>query len=205
MLNTLRFLTLFASILVAGLAQATTYRWVDEQGKVHYGDSIPAQQSDLGHQELDKQGRVRKDAPRTRLTPEERRQREAAAAQREAVERREDEQRRRDRALLSSYTSEEEIDLVRDRALELEALNLKGLKIRLNAAAEKLTYANGQIQSYEAKKESPPKTFLQMREEALDDLAHVSQLISQREQATIELRARYESDKARFRELKGAR
>lgn len=188
---------------MAGPAPAATYRWVDEKGKVHYGDAIPPQESDLGHQELDKQGRVRKETPRTRLTPEERKHREALAAQREEAQRREDEQRRRDRALLSSYTSEEEIDLVRDRALELEALNLKGLRTRMNAAAEKLAYANGQIQGFESRKEPPPKTFLQMRDEAQDDLAHVGQLIRQREQATVELRARYESDKVRFRELKG--
>lgn len=204
-MNALRKLLFQLSLLLlAGVAQAATYRWVDEQGKVHYGDAIPQQEYGMGHQELDKQGRVRKEAPRTRLTPEERKRREAAAAEREEAKRRADEQRRHDRSLLSSYTSEEEIDLVRDRALELEALNLKGLKIRLNQAADKLAYANGQIAGHEARKEPVPKTFQQMREEAQADLARVGELIRQREQAVVELKARYEADKLRFRELRGA-
>jgi len=45
-------------LLFASLAQAATYRWLDAQGKVHYGDAMPAQQSGLGHQEWIKQGRV---------------------------------------------------------------------------------------------------------------------------------------------------
>jgi hypothetical protein len=191
--------------LLAGSAGAATYRWVDEQGKVHYGDAIPAQQSDLGHEVLDEQGRVRKEIPRTRLTPEERQRRQDAAARRAEQAQVEDEQRRRDRALLTSYTTAEEIDLARDRALELEDLNLRGLKTRLNAAADKLSYASGQIRSYESRREVPPRTFQQMQDEAQADLAHIGELIRQSQQATEDLKARYLADKIRFKELKGLR
>lgn len=194
--------SLMLAACVATSAAATTYRWVDADGKVHYSDVMPQKQSGMGHVELDKQGRVVKEAPRTRLTPEEVRRREEAAARAEEARRQQEARRRHDLSLLTTYVSEQEIDLARDRALELEALNLKGLKTRLNAAAEKLAYANGQIAGHEKAGREPPRLFAQMREEATEDLARVSLLIGQREKAIEEIKARFAADKARYLELK---
>ena len=133
---------LFASLLIlfSALAQATTYRWLDKDGKVHYGDVMPSQASGLGHQELDKNGRVVRETPRTLLTPEERRQRAEEATTRKEQLRRMEEQQRRDRALLSTFADENEIDLARDRALILEKLNMNGLQSRLDTCAAKLAF-----------------------------------------------------------------
>jgi len=185
-------------------AQSTTYRWVDDQGRVHYGDVIPSKDAGLGNVELDKQGRVKKETPRSRLTPEERRRLEAEQLRRDEARRAEEAQRRRDRALLTTYVSEAEIDLTRDRALDQEEANLKGLRARLNAAAEKLAYANGQLAPYGQGGQGAPRTFTQMRDEAQAELAKLGDLIGQREKAMADIRQRYEADKLRFRELKAA-
>ena len=66
--------------------------------------------------ELDKQGvPVKRTDPA--LTPEQRRAREAEEEQKRAAAKEQEEVARRDRALVSSYTSETEIDLARSRAL----------------------------------------------------------------------------------------
>ena len=184
--------------------QSTTYRWVDDQGRVHYGDVIPNKDAGLGNVELDKQGRVKKENPRSRLTPEERRRMEAEQLRRVEARRAEEAQRRRDRALLTTYVSEAEIDLTRDRALDQEEANLKGLRTRLNAAAEKLAYANGQLATQGKGGQGAPRAFTQMRDEAQAELAKLGDLIGQREKAREEIRQRYEADKLRFRELKAA-
>ena len=197
---------LFASLafLCGGTTHAgTTYRWVDEHGNVQYGDYIPSKDSGLGNVELDKQGRVTKENPRTRFSPEERQRLEDARERRESAKREEEKQRRRDRALLNTYVSEKEIDLTRDRALDIEVANLRGLRTRMNASAEKLAYANGQIAHYAQAGQSAPRTFTQMREEAQMELARLGDLIQKREQAMQDIRAGYEADKLRFRELKG--
>ena len=183
-------------------ADAATYRWVDSSGRVHYTDTIPPQQAGMGHQELDKQGRVVKDVERTRRTAEEQRQAEEARRRAEEQRQRELEQERRDRALLSSYTSEEEIDLVRDRALELEKLQLDSLNAQMNNASEKLNYANGESKKYSAPGQKVPRSILQMQEEAVDELARIGEMLRQRQQNLEEIRAKYEADKIRFRELK---
>lgn len=196
-------LAIFSLLSVAAMpAGAATYRWVDGNGRVHYTDTLPPQQAGMGHQELDKQGRVVKDVERTRRTAEERRQAEEARQRAEAQRQRELEQERRDRALLTSYTSEEEIDLVRDRALELERLQLDSLQAQMNDASEKLTYANGEIRKYSGAGKPVPRSFTQMQEEAQSDLARIGAMLRQRQQNLEEIRAKYESDKLRFRELK---
>ncbi len=197
----MRILATFLLMLSTGLVQAATYRWVDADGKVHYGDVMPSRQSGLGHQELDKQGRVVKDLPRTLLTPEERRRRAEEAEAREDQLQRVEEQQRRDRALLSTYANTGEIDLARDRAMVLENLNLNGLQSRMDTSATKLAFANSQLARYRNARATEPANFLQLREEALAELAQVSELIRQREKSINDLKQRFETDKARFLEL----
>jgi hypothetical protein len=197
----LRTLTTILLLCTVGLAQATTYRWVDAQGRVHYGDVMPAQQSGLGHQELDKQGRVVRETPRTLLTPEERRRRTEEAAAREEHQRRVEEQQRYDRALLSTYADESEIDLARDRALELENLTLKGLQARLDRSAAKLASANGQLARHREARAAEPANLVQMRDEAQAELAQIGESMRQREKIMDGLKQRFEADKARFRVL----
>jgi hypothetical protein len=191
--------------LVAQPVAAATYRWVDSSGKVHYSDTMPPQQAGMGHQELDKQGRVVRDVERTRRTAEEQRRAEEARQAAETARQQKLEQERRDRALLTSYTSVEEIDLVRDRALELEKLQIDSLQAQMTNASEKLTYANGEIRKYSGQGLTTPKSFLQMRDEAQNDLARIGGMLQQRQNNLDEIRAKYEADKQRFRELKGLR
>lgn len=183
--------------LVTLSAGAATYRWVDSDGRVHYSDTMPPQQAGMGHKELDKQGRVLKDVERTRRTAEEQRRAEEARRRAEAERQRALDQDRRDRALLTSYTSEEEIDLVRDRALELEKLQIDSLQAQMGNASEKLTFAHAEL-----KKSPGARSFLQMRDEAQNDLARIGDMLRQRQLNLDQIRTKYEADKLRFRELK---
>ncbi len=197
----MRALIAILLIFTANQALATTYRWVDTEGKVHYGDVMPVKQSGRGHQELDKQGRVVKDMPRTLLTPEERRRNAEEASAREDHSRRVVEQQRRDHALLSTYADENEIDLARDRALELENLALKGLQSRLDSGAAKLSLANGQLARFRAARVTEPANILQMRDEAQAELAQIGEAMRQREKTMNDLTQRFAADKVRFQEL----
>lgn len=182
-----------ASLLLAGAAHAATYRWVDEKGQVHYSDTLPPQHAGKGHKELDTQGRTVREVQRTALTPEERRQQEAMRQKRAEKEAREREQARYDRALLSSYTRESEIDLVRDRAVELEQLQITSLQARLQNATQKSAQKSAQ-----AGKNAAAQTVAANRAE----IAELESQIEQRQRNIEALRVRYEADKARFRELK---
>lgn len=183
-------------------AQAATYRWVDQNGKVQYGDVMPPTQSGQGHSELDKQGRVIKEIQRTRLTPEERQRRAEMAARQAEEQRRQLELRRRDISLLATYASENEIELARNRAIELENLNIRGLQTRMDAAAAKLSTANAQLNRARAAGQRAPATYVQMRNEAQRELAQISEQLRLRNQAIDDIQTRFDDDAKRYRELK---
>ena len=193
-------LVLTSALWMAQSATAATYRYVDENGRVIYSDTMPPQRAGMGHKELDRQGRGVRDVERTALTAEERRRAEAARQQAEAERQRRLDEQRRDKALLSSYTSEAEIDLVRDRALELETLRITSLQTQMNYASEKLANANAGIAK---RPNNPGKVFLQMRDEAQGDLARIGERLSRAQQNLVDIRAKYDADKQRFLELKG--
>jgi hypothetical protein len=201
----LRLLVLFAiSLITLNQAVAATYRWVDQNGKVQYGDVIPPSQAGQGHTELDKQGRVLKEIKRTKLTPEER-QRQAELAARQAEEmRKQEDQRRHDMALLATYTNEKEIDLARNRAIELENLNIRGLQTRMDAAAAKLSYANAYLARYRTAGQAAPASYIQMRDEAQTELAQIGEALRQRNKAIEDIKLRFDEDEKRYMELKAS-
>ena len=58
-MKAVRLTTLLLFCLSAGLASAQEpklYRWVDENGVVHYGDSIPARYAELERQVVNEHG-----------------------------------------------------------------------------------------------------------------------------------------------------
>ncbi len=196
-------LTLLSATLIAvAPAIATTYRWVDKDGKVQYSDVMPSSQAGKGHAELDKYGRVIKEQRRSLMTPLEIEQDRQAVAHQKALKQQQQAQQRRDKSLLSTYTSEKEIALARDRAIELESLNIRGLQTRMDSAAQKLAEANAKLAISRNEGKSASASILQMRDEAQRELAQISESMNLRTKAIENIHKRFEEDEKRFLELK---
>ncbi|GAB4345797.1 MAG: hypothetical protein Kow006_03410 [Gammaproteobacteria bacterium] len=92
------------------------HRWVDEEGRVHFGDVVPPSQAKQGRTELDERGLKVREVERAKTKEEiaeERRQAEIRAVQ-ERIARERAEQ---DRILLDTYSSLEVMEQVRDAKL----------------------------------------------------------------------------------------
>ena len=179
------------------LAQAGMYRWVDSAGRVQYGDTLPATYQKSGASELNKQGQVVK---RTASASE----REVEAtnkAEQAKLKRIADEQARLDRALTSTYTTEAEIDLARDRALAHHKLAIEGAEIRAKAVNANLTELQtraGKIT--QAKRPIPPNLQTQLAQSEKESL-ELKRTVLQNEEAMVKVREKYEADKQRFKVL----
>ncbi len=57
-------------------AGAEVYRWVDDQGKIHYSQSLPAEAAHTEHSTMNKQGAIMQNMPSQREREEERRRAE---------------------------------------------------------------------------------------------------------------------------------
>ena len=203
----MRKLVITAALLVLGstaLAKdAKVYRWVDEDGNVYYGDSVPVEFRDQRKDVLDDTG-VMVDSIEGKKTEE---QLEQERIENERIEARAM-QLRQDRALLATYLSVEEIVMHRDRRVELfqaqsrvTELYLKNLERRL----QKLRDEASRYQPYSQDTSAP------MIDEGLaEDLRKTKDTINRHQRnlkkyATDEQQiiARFDGDIARFKALKG--
>jgi len=114
---------------------ARMYKCVDAAGKVYYSDKV---NPDCGQgTELNRQGVVikKKDPakPGQPAKSEPAKNEPTAAATKAAME-----QERRDRALMATYTTEQEIDAARDRSLAIPAQGTKTVEAKLEKANNQL-------------------------------------------------------------------
>lgn len=184
-------------VLAVPMAEAALYRWVDSNGRVQYSDTLPATYQKSGASELNKQGLVIK-----RTQSESERSAEAARREEEAKSREiQQKQAQIDRALTATYTTEAEIDLARDRALEHHKLAIKSAEARNKAVVANLTEIKQRIASRVKSGRKPPPNLLAEQNQIEQESLELQRLILKNETAMVTVREKYAADKSRFREL----
>jgi chorismate mutase len=201
----MRFLVMLALLASALPAQATMYKWVDAQGKIHYSDTLPPQSLGRGNVELDKQGlAIKRNAGA--LSAEQRQQQAQAQARKTQENVALTERKRRDSALLNTYTSPAEIDLARDRNMEQARLIIKSNDARLTPLRATRAQLVQQIAGITRNQKLPPAHLTQARDANAAEIARLEQLQAQKNKEMDETRAKFDADKARYIELmQGAR
>jgi hypothetical protein len=186
-------------ILLAPPVRATTYKWVDDQGVVHYTDKMPPEAVNKGNIELNKQGvPIKKTDPA--LTPEQRRAREAEEERaRQAAKAREDIERK-DRALLQTYTTESEIDLARSRALG----TIEGQVKSAQAYSAQLTKRKQELEARKAAggDKAAPQAVERELANVDAELAKQADLLAGKKKEVDVVNARYDNDKLRWQQLR---
>ena len=186
-----------ALLLAAGAAHAGMYRWVDSNGRVQYSDTPPVTFNQSGGAEMNKQGQVVK---RTQSEAERRAEAERLAEQKK-VEQAQQKQAQLDRALLATYTSEAEIDLARDRALENHKLVVTGAETRAKAVDANVAELRGRIAGLQrAGKTVNPNLNAQLAQ-AVRESEELKRTIQSTQAAMVQVREKYAADKLRFREI----
>lgn len=190
---------LLAVLLTAGIAHAGLYRWVDGSGRVHYSDTLPSTYQKSGAAEMSKQGSVIR---RTQSEAERKAEAEQTAEQLR-IDQEQQKQTQLDRALTQTYTTGAEIDLARDRALEHHKLAIKGAEIRAKAVDANLAELNTRVANITKAGRPVPPNLKGQVDQAANERLELKRAILNNEEAMVKVREKYESDKARFRELTG--
>jgi hypothetical protein len=188
-------------LVLANHARGALYKWVDEHGEVHYTDKMPPEAVNKGNVELNKQAvPIKKTDPA--LTPEQLKAKAAEEERQRVLSKQQEEVARRDRALLASYTSENEIDLARTRALQTidnvmqsaQAYSVQLAK-RKEALVAKKTAAGDRAAAN-----------LDRELEMLNgEIERQADLVAQKKREAATVTAKYDADKARWRELVAAK
>lgn len=192
---------LIATLALVASAGATTYKWVDDQGVVHYTDKIPPEALNKGNTVLDKNGvPIRRTDPP--LSPEQRRAKAEEDARQQQLAKDRELVERRDRALLATYTVESEIDLARNRALStIDA------QVQSSAAyAGNLNKRKAELESKKAALGDKPVPTVMERELANinTELAKQADLVASKQREILAVNAKYDADKKRWKELRAA-
>jgi chromosome segregation ATPase len=187
-------------VCAAGTAAgAGMYKWVDDQGVVHYTDRIPPESVSKGATVLDKQGRSVKTidpAP----TAEQRKATEAEAERQRDVAKVNAEQARRDRALTQSFTSEAEIDVARARAVST-------MEAQLTTIGSYIADMTRRKQDLEKRKagygnKPVPASVDAELNSVTEELARQNALLAQKKEALAAVGKKYDADKKRWQEIK---
>jgi hypothetical protein len=197
-------LALFA--LQAGAAAQQSgkkvYRWVDKNGQVHYGDSVPAEYANQDREVLNRQG-VSVGREEGIITAEEAK---AKAAQEKATR---DEQKRkvRDRVLLQTYQSVREIEVLRNNRLELvdsqltiQEQSLANLRAQ-RAQIQKLAARYAPLNSNPEAPPLPEEISVDLARSA-NDIATQEKNLQKRRDERESIRMTFEADIKRYQELR---
>ena len=186
----------FAFTLADAAAAAKIYKWTDEKGVTHYGESIPPEYKDNPAAEMQGGITVRKidaaSSPNQRKTADEKAAREE--------KQRAFEQRRRDMALMNTYTSAREIDEHRERTLQVPMQTLKGVEPRLKKAQDRL--ASLQSQAAALAKKGKPTDLLD--QDIADEKAEIDSMKADMDRGLAQIEAikvKFDADKKRYLEL----
>lgn len=190
-----------ASLIFSMPATAKMYKWVDDKGTTHYGETIPAEYANKDRAELNKSGVVvkRQDV----LTPEERRAQEAESAKSLASDSAARDQRLHDKSLINTYSSVKEIELS-------EARNIQQVEARIGSINAQLKTANNNLISLQKDVETRRKTSNAIPASLQDDLDSAQLRVNRLQQDMDKYKtersaveARYAADKKRYKELTG--
>jgi hypothetical protein len=137
-------------------AQSTLFKCTDDKGVTHYGETMPPQCAKKDITELNREGRaVRKlSAP---LTPEQLKARDDANAKKAVDEQKTADQRQKDLALLGTYGTEREIDVLRDKDIAQIEQRRKFLESRIVESDARVVKATNQMEFYIAGKSKTAK------------------------------------------------
>lgn len=181
------------------------YRWVDKEGVVHYTDSVPPEYAELDRDILNKQG-VRVGGEEGVRTEEERAEEARVLAEAEAEREAKAAAARRDQILLDTYLSVEEIELLRDRRVELLEARIKVTEQYLNNLRKRMVDLDRESKEYRPNtpegRPMPANLALDIqRTTGAINLYEGTLSTTRNEQGRW--RERFAADITRFRQLKG--
>ncbi len=179
--------------------QGQVYRWVDEHGVVHYGDSIPPKYARDSREILNNQG-VEIGHVDAAKTPAQLAAEARAHQQRVA-------QKQHDYFLLSTYTSVRDIESLRDERLSQIGAQQTAAQQYVQSLQSRLTSLQSRAQQFKPYNTRPdaarmPDDLAQELVQTLHEVRVQDQAIQARSRQEAQVRAQFQSDIERFEQLK---
>lgn len=200
-----KLLVVGIALVLAGTAQAGLYRWVDDNGKVHFSDKVPAAASKKSHTKLNKSGditgQIDPAAKQKLLDIKEARKREKEElaeirrikAEAHAVI------QQRDDNLLSTYENEDELVRFYMSKIKMVEGNSKILEAQNDVLNRKIVKLEDKASNteHDATLSSIAKKIVNINK----TLGQYKQALDENDSQLLQLSSSYQTDLARYKEL----
>jgi chromosome segregation ATPase len=176
------------------------YKWVDENGQVHYSNQLPPEASQRKREVINDQGRTVKvyQAP---LTPEEKIE-EKQLAELE-LKKKELAQKRanHDRSLLATYSSKKDMYPVRDAKISAIESLIKVTSNRIQSMQNRLLKLTEEAADYERSGKQLPASLLSQISNLRKQIERNKEFVDDKNREIEDIKHQFESDIRRYEEL----
>jgi hypothetical protein len=177
---------------------APVYRWVDSNGVVHYGDSVPAEYAQTERSVLNNQGVEVGHVEGRKSAEEQATETQAAEAAKHRAQ--------HDQFLLSTYVSTKDIERLRDERLEQTDGQIKASSIYIDTLTARLTVLQERAGHFKPYSTDPnaqrmPDDLAEELVRTLNEARSQRQALEAKRREQADMRAQFEADIQRYREL----
>jgi len=195
------YLLLLPALLTTTASQAERlFKWVDEDGKVHYSDRVPPNHSKQERKEYDERGRTVKVYERAR-TAEEKAEAKRQAALEEEKKKQAEKQAVHDRSLMATYSSEEDMMMARDGKLAAVDSLIQLTESRIESTETRLREYAEEAADYERSGKPVPSMLQEQINTARELITDNREFVQEKKREREEIAARFNADITRYHEL----
>jgi len=199
---------ILSCVLLSSVARAGMNKWVDENGQIHYGDSVPSKYRAQEHSELSPQGitvrttHARKTGDELDEEKKQNKLRLKLERERLIVERK---KALRDRVLLDTFTTERDLEIARDARIEALDSQISLAETLIKHDLKKLEGIKKRIKSIRDSGREPPENLLKSEKSVSRQLENNYEYVEDKGNERTEILQTFEADVKRFRVLKKAK
>jgi hypothetical protein len=191
------------ALCAAGVVHAgKVYKWVDKDGNVHYTNTPPPEAAQRDRTVLDEHGNVTETLQGAK-TPEEieaERQRQAEIARQEKLA---EERAARDNMLLQTYTTVGDMEMARDGRINALEAQVKVVSGAIGSLETQLAGLESRAAMLRDGGKPVPEELQRQIDETRAELLDNQKFLIARKEEQDQVRERFATDIARFKELKG--
>lgn len=177
------------------------YKWVDENGQMHFGDKIPSKYVVKEHEELNEQGVTIKHKEAAK-TPEQKAEEKRLEKERKMAELEEKKKKQRDRVLLDTYTTERDLIVARDSRLDAVGSQIHLAESIIADSNNKIESMEKQVTQIKASNREVPADLYQRIEGEKHQVEVQSQVMENHIKRRDEIAAQFNGYIERFNVLK---
>ena len=197
----MRFTFIGLAVILIGssfFVHAKMYKWVDDEGQMHFGDKIPQKYQTKEHDVLNERGMTAKHREAAK-TPEQIAEDNRVKEERKKAAREAEKKRKLDQVLLDAYDSERDLIVARDSRLDDIALQIQLAESNISASNKKIVSLEKQVAQIKASNRKVPANLHDSLKNERQQVAAQVKVVESNKKRSAEVTAKYDDYIERFR------